>query len=563
MSGAVFFPARIPETIRANTRRRAECRVYDILQDQLSAPWHVYYSRPWLGLDKDGRDKDGEADFVLAHPELGMLVVEVKGGGIAYDAQTDQWTTTNSDQDKFRIRNPAVQATTSKHELLRKVKRDPRWGSRFINARIGVIFPDCRVTRDLAMNLPRSAVAGVAELPDLGDWMQRRLAGPDDDGSSGSDPIGTDGMTVLDDLFAHSFQLEVPFAATLLQADSELRLLTERQAVVLQYLDHHRRLAIPGAAGTGKTSLATEKARRLASDGKRTLLLCYNRPLAVHLRAALGDRKNLEVANFHSFVAKLARRAKLKPPDTDRDVKQADGAWGNTLLEALGKLPEERFDAIVVDEGQDLDEGWIEGVETLLRDPAEGVLYVFYDDNQKVHGQATSLESHLRKSDVTLNRVLRNTRPIAESYRALLPQGIAIDGPNGPVVEFREISGSATDALLGTLSELIESREIAPGEIAILAPDKSSAERLIVGGRIGIWRVADAESLLPGRLMCDSVRRFKGLERQVVVLLHPSHYCSEVEMLYVGMSRARTLLVLLDDASGLLRVRTCLATSAG
>jgi len=54
---------------------------------------------------------------------------------------------------------------------------------------------------------------------------------------------------------------------------------------LLDNLAAHNRAAIEGAAGTGKTVLAMEKARRLATTGRRVLLLCFNSPLAQDLAA--------------------------------------------------------------------------------------------------------------------------------------------------------------------------------------------------------------------------------------------------------------------------------------
>jgi hypothetical protein len=490
-----------------------------------------------------------------------MLVLEVKGGGIGYDGVKDLWTSTNAEKEIRKIKNPATQATINKHELLKKLQQLPGWGKRFINARIGVVFPQSHVPGDLAPNLPRYVVAGVKDMPKLGAWIEQRLIGDSESTDSRVVPLGTDGLSILDAFFAGSFQLEQPLAATLLQVDTELRILTERQALLLDMLQHHKRLAIPGAAGTGKTSLAVEKARRLARTGLRTLLLCYNRPLAVHLRAQVGEQMNLEVASFHAFVAKLARRLDIPTPDGERDVRRPDRAWADLLCSVLDRLPEERYDAIVVDEGQDLDEGWLGSVEALLRDADEGVLYVFYDDNQKVHGRAASLGEGIRKCDVHLNRILRNSKPIAESFRTLLPNEIAIDGPDGPPVEFRTTGDSVGQGLVDVVSELIEQRHVAPDQIAILFADAATRDRFTTGNALGRWEVTNAELLPQGQIICESVRRFKGLERSVVILVEPSAYCDEAEMLYVGMSRARSLLVLLDTESGVGRLRAALEAS--
>ena len=71
--------------------------------------------------------------------------------------------------------------------------------------------------------------------------------------------------------------------------DRELLRLTEQQFAVLDRLRRQRRVSISGGAGTGKTVLALEKARRLAREGSGVLLTCFNRPLADNLRRSAGD----------------------------------------------------------------------------------------------------------------------------------------------------------------------------------------------------------------------------------------------------------------------------------
>ena len=75
---AVIFPSQLPVEISQDPRRSAECRVYEALRRQLESDFHVYYSSPWLGIRPDGSEIDGEADFIVAHPNLGILVIEVK-----------------------------------------------------------------------------------------------------------------------------------------------------------------------------------------------------------------------------------------------------------------------------------------------------------------------------------------------------------------------------------------------------------------------------------------------------------------------------------------------------
>jgi Nuclease-related domain len=80
-----MFPGILPATVRDDPGRRAEVRVFDSLQAQLSDEFLVFYGVAWLNKGRRGTFEDGEADFVVAHSEYGILVIEVKGGGIEVD----------------------------------------------------------------------------------------------------------------------------------------------------------------------------------------------------------------------------------------------------------------------------------------------------------------------------------------------------------------------------------------------------------------------------------------------------------------------------------------------
>jgi hypothetical protein len=78
---ATMWPRALPAEVLLNTLRSTECEVYRRLQKILEDPFVVFYSRPWLGIKPDGQEIDGECDFVVAHPKLGFVTLEVKGGG--------------------------------------------------------------------------------------------------------------------------------------------------------------------------------------------------------------------------------------------------------------------------------------------------------------------------------------------------------------------------------------------------------------------------------------------------------------------------------------------------
>src|SRR4051794_30419843 len=94
---ATMYPRQLPDRVLSDKKRRAEVAMFDVLRDQLPDAYHVFYSRAWVVRGRDGRSTDGEADFVIAHPERPILLLEVKGGRIGYDGQSDRWTSTDRD----------------------------------------------------------------------------------------------------------------------------------------------------------------------------------------------------------------------------------------------------------------------------------------------------------------------------------------------------------------------------------------------------------------------------------------------------------------------------------
>ena len=160
-----------------------------------------------------------------------------------------------------------------------------------------------------------------------------------------------------------------------------------------------RRVEVVGPAGSGKSMLAAEKARRLAAEGYRTLLVCFNSPLAAAFIREMDEateapagtpgalsaeaRARLHVSTFHRLCETMAERAGCLPPKADEPPQ---GWWDRILPaaldEALTALPDERFHAIVVDEGQDFELAWLESLVLALEDRADDVLWVFHDPGQ-------------------------------------------------------------------------------------------------------------------------------------------------------------------------------------
>ena len=288
---ARMYPKTLPEHVVKNPKLSSEVRVYNTIRDSLPAEYRCYYSRSWHEADADGGEFDGEADFIISHRENGLLFLEVKGGRVSCRESDTQWLTTDRDGFTFKITSPVSQAMKSKHHFLKRLKE--RLGSRYIRARHGVVLPgSSRPKRALAPDAPHEIVAFGDDMATLGRWIIGRMSGISDERER---PLGPDGEKALEEILASHFELQAHIGCSLADDAKEIERLTSEQAWILDSLDHNRQLAITGGAGSGKTVLAIEAAVRSATSGQKTLLTCFNVPLANHLRELCSSHPNLRV----------------------------------------------------------------------------------------------------------------------------------------------------------------------------------------------------------------------------------------------------------------------------
>ncbi|MFN3352693.1 MAG: NERD domain-containing protein, partial [Brevundimonas sp.] len=341
MSGPRMYPAVLPRAVLSDRYRSAEVKVFHRLQETLDPDWTVFYSRPWLGLTRTGGERDGECDFVVAHPRRGFLAIEVKGGGISYDPLTEDWISRDRHGVRHRISNPIEQAKKAKYELDRRLKTSRGFPStRNYRMRHGVVFPDAEAPPgNLGADRPRDLFCCHDDLPRIGEWVERRLAGGDEE------DFGRDGVVALERLLAMPFTLRTPLAASLSDDDRIIDTLTPQQFHILDAIQALPRVAVGGGAGAGKTIVAAEDAARAAQQGLRTLLTCVSAPLAATLKRRM-EGSGVVVESF----ADLCRRVSGHAFTEDRGPE--------LLHDAMLAAPDERFDAVIVDEAQDFRSHW-------------------------------------------------------------------------------------------------------------------------------------------------------------------------------------------------------------
>lgn len=531
-----------PRSIVYDSSGHAERQVFTALREALPDDYHVIHGVRWVSRRRD-RAYDGEADFVLVHPQRGVMVLEVKGGLIRYDAASGQWSTTpRGGSQPQLIRDPFLQATNNKYDLHKYLATRPGWNPEWGPFTHAVCFPGGVLE---SSPLPEMHPELTLYADDVGDpgCLRPRIDAAFALGASQA-PLGREGIHQVVQALAHDIEMRQPLGLLIEESEREILRLTESQYHVLLGLAGNARVAVSGPAGSGKTMLAVEKAKRLAADGLDTLLTCYNRPLADHLAQSLSDRPRLTILTFHQLCWKLAKQAGLSPPDPPRSA--ADFRRLADLLEPAQDRLGVQFDALVVDEGQDFEAGWWLPLQMLLRDPDRGHFYLFHDSNQAIYGRPTGLPERLIPFALVENK--RNTRAIfAEVMRFYGgDQPIHCKGPEGVTVRRRRLgAGGLREALTAELEYLVGEGRIDRSDIVVLTP--KALERSDAAGTFGRFELSERGGR-PNHIKLSTIHRYKGLEAKAVILCElPDRHTPEFKtLMYVACSRPRSLLSVIE-----------------
>ncbi|MEW8494546.1 MAG: NERD domain-containing protein [Candidatus Thiodiazotropha taylori] len=535
----------------------AEAKLYRALRDRLPREYLVLFQVNWILRREDDQARDGEADFLIAHPEHGYICVEVKGGGVCFDGDNGHWYSIDRHNAKHEIKNPIEQALRAKYSILAKLRESPRWG-RHGPGRIAcghaVFFPDINEAGPIVRaDLPGSLIGIEDDLRNIPEWIQSALeywSGDDDR----ADPIGPQGIEIIKNTFAHSFEVS-PLVSARIRDQEEQRLkLTQDQLRVLDVLRSQRRVSISGGAGTGKTVLAVEKAKRIASEGFNTLLTCYNRQLADHLSEVCGGIEKLDVMSFHQLCYLRVRMAgEQSGRDVLEEAKQTypgmdlfDVQYPAALMYSLDVV-QNQYDAIVCDEGQDFREEYWFPIEMLLADYETSPLYIFFDDNQNVYSRARSFP--IKNEPYLLVTNCRNTDQIHDAaYQYYEGEPVSPPGIAGEEIQVIEGTRRAqADRLHSKIVDLIARERVVAGDIVVVVADglrkqeyyDELLERPLP--RPNQWSAEGVRR--EGTVLLDTVKRFKGLESAIVFLwgLDALDLEREQELLYVGLSRAKSV----------------------
>lgn len=535
---ARMIPATLPDEVES----QAERAIFPVLRDRLDDSFTVFHSFKLITRNLDERFVEGEIDYLIYSPQNGFLVLEVKGGTISYDGESGNWS-----QNRRPIRDPFAQARASMHELLgflrKSLKKTPP-----LPLAYAVCFPDIFTPLQI---LPSSADRQIcltgADFPHL----QERVIGILR--TFTRQPVQP--LDSLDnDRIRRAIMPYCEYGQTLAdrigQTEHRLLTLTENQCILLDFIHDCKKALIKGCAGSGKSIMAVKKARDLASEGNRVLLLAYNQMIGERLAATLRDVSGLvTVSTYHNFcMSQLLKYDRL--PQMRKDDRSY---WESDIPEAFFDLIKEQpihYDALIVDEGQDfLTEYWVT-VSSLVK--PEGYFYIFYDPGQNLYGSEMQFPFH--QPVFTLNKNCRNARQVFEKLKPYGPAGMRLweNAPEGEnVIEERSPHPRVRLHLLRSiLHRLVNEEGLSPSRIVVLGGHSMKHTCIGDSRRLGNFTISDSTEDAPDVIHYHTHMKFKGCEADVVILLDvdPKDERWSNAGLYTAISRARHALYIIWTA---------------
>jgi len=411
-----------------------ERRLAERLEQKLDDDYLVWYDVP-IG------PRRRYPDFVVVHPQRGVLVLETKDWKLDTICRVGRrdWQILGDERPKTVI-NPLEQARACAMEVATTLERDPQlvrpsgphqgklafpWG-------YGVVFT--RITRkqfDSAgigeVITPGNAICQDEMLESIDpEAFQQRLW------QMFPQPFrGMMSLPQLDRMRWLLFpEVRVPVQGSLFddsdwasELPSVMKVMDLQQEQLARSLGAGHRV-IHGVAGSGKTMILGYRAEYLAqaSTSKPILVLCYNKPLATHLDAhfrakGLGDK--VHVRNFHKWCRdQLVTYGQAMPPQGPQMF--------DAMVEGVSRgverrqIPSGQYLAVLIDEGHDFRPEWLKLVVQMI-DPASNSLLLLYDDAQSIYERRATREFSFKSVGIqaqgrtTILKInYRNTRQILQ-----------------------------------------------------------------------------------------------------------------------------------------------------
>jgi hypothetical protein len=571
--------------------RGGERKFFDALARQLEDDYTVWHNIPIIGSSR-------EPDFVILHPQRGLLILEVKDWRLNTIRDANPMVVElQTERGPISKPHPLSQARGYAMDIHRLFEKHPDLCHSDGPHKGKVILPwgwGAALTR-----IKRSEVEGNSNFHSVFEPARVLLA---DDLAEEVDPLTFQerlwGMFVVHwrpvltlpqlslvrGLMFPELRLGEQKALPLepsipaLVVRDVLQVMDLQQEAIARTLGEGHRL-VHGPAGSGKTMLLIYRAVHLqaaARPDKPILVLCYNKALADRIDEILrlkGVGPAVQVRTFHSWASELVRTYQLG---------RVNHLQGDEFFEAVAglacdgiaasRVPQGQYTALLIDEAHDLDDDWIAAAVKMV-DPVTKSLLVLYDDAQSIYqkkrrklsfaklgvearGRTEILKINYRNTREVLALALECARPILQARELADDDNVPLvvpdsGGRSGPVPLLRRFDNVQAElrAVVEKVNELrAEARRLR--DIVVIGRQWWPLEKLrglLVDAGIPavLTKERRREEKQDDAVTLTTLHSSKGLEFPVVLLLtlqlldaREEQFAEEIRLLYVGMTRA-------------------------
>ena len=549
-----------------------------IKDDERTRDWVVFHS---LRIEKHiTQFKGGEADFVIISPSLGCFVIEVKGGENIY-AENGEWYSKNRLGIINKIHDPFDQVSKNRYSILHYLEEKSVSCPFFVT---GVAFPET-VFNGYSIENTKEQVFDAKNKNDfftyikkLSDYYAEKDKAVKRCGIFRK-PSATEVVCIRKAL-RPNFECIAPLSVKIDNDERETIELTKQQLDVLDDLQYSDSAIIHGPAGTGKTLLAVEMAKRKASrTGTKVALITYTLYLTEFLKQQVVGFDNITVFSISDFFEKKCKEYNLV---TDDDIN-ADKSYADKSYFYNEYLPKQalkyltiapiQFDTIIIDEAQDFSALYLLVISYMLKGHlSKGNYYCFGDFlyqgiyNHSVFQQEfrcyiEAMDSFPTDKEVTVN--CRNSLNIQKELDRITGTStfslFEKDDLNYDMYRLYEDEEDELKQLEKTLNVLIYNDKISPSDITILGR-KGLAGSVV--NKIVKFPIKEYSDKNKDCITFSSIRKFKGLENKVILVIDNNYYNDnqDLYLLYVAISRAKSQAIVFESLEAQIRREDLLKT---
>ena len=506
-----------------------EKRIYEALKS-LPDEYFVFYSVNWQR-EYNTSIICGESDFTIYNPNRGILVIEVKSGGIRHDEFGWYQINSNTNEEIKLKRDPLIQANRSKFTFL-ELFGEKLEGYTKVMVEAAVWFPSINDKKLLGTLPPNYSPNIVLTENDLDNPLESLEKIYDYYRMPEKKITNLELSNKVIEVLSPFFKVVPSLKTTINEEEFLFNRLTFEQSYLLDYLEEQNVAAIQGGAGTGKTMLAIEKAKRASTTGK-VLFLCFNKMLLETLKTSIDKEKyDVDVYNLPSLFCKQSGLVGYYDND---DI--------SNYLKSI-KPEKWEYKHIIIDEGQDFSGSHLRALASLA-ELKNGCFYVFYDKNQIVQNKQeldwfSSVECRL-----LLTANCRNTKSIAvTSNKALKIDKIKMRHEiigKKPVFYVKNSVKDVYESIYKNIRNYIE-QGLSLNNVVILTAKTEETSCLKGINSIGPYKITNNISR-KNEILFTTARKFKGLESDIVILIDvdDKNFNNDEgrRIFYVGASRAK------------------------